>query len=79
MADQALGPVNQQKTGEALAILPHQGGSTFRFCIIRIIAKIGRRHPRLGSCLTGGKDRFKLADLLQLQIVSGVSAPAMRG
>jgi len=48
MADQALGPVNQQESGKALAILPHQGGTPFRLCIIGIIAKIGCRHPCLG-------------------------------
>jgi hypothetical protein len=48
MPNQALRPINQQKSGKALTVLPHQGGTTFRICIIRIIAKIRRRHPRLG-------------------------------
>jgi len=48
MANQALRTVNQQESGKALAILPHQGGTTFRFCVVRVIAKIGGRHPRLG-------------------------------
>ncbi|MCE2761591.1 MAG: hypothetical protein LW713_11280 [Acetobacteraceae bacterium] len=48
MANQALRAVNQQKPGKALTILPHQGGTTIRFGIKRILAKIGRRQPRLG-------------------------------
>jgi hypothetical protein len=47
MAVQAFGAINQQEASKALAILPQQGSTTIRVRIKRIIAKIGRRQPRL--------------------------------